>query len=177
MIRTLNTHSSSPVFRSSSFYEQSLTCEQSLVAHYFYYHISRHRGVHADRQVAACTVWTVFSFVSSTHSADTVKTLPVSVKLANKQTHYHTHYTHTCEHTQRHCCWMFHSERLSFGLRFRQNQTNCCCLIQAVLCKKYRETVIWASGFLFLRKRHFNVFPAFLLSVRRPVTSLVAVKE
>lgn len=94
----------------------------------------------AGRQAAACTAWTVFSLVSSTHSADTVKTLPVNIKLANTQTHCHTHTVLICMSTHRDTaaeCFIKSACHLDFGLgKIRQTVDPSSC------CEEYRETVI-----------------------------------
>lgn len=71
-----------------------------LVAFYCYYYIF---PLSRPACMQAGTPWAVFSLVCSTHPADTVKRLPVNIKLANTQMHYHTHcmYTHMHEHTHR----------------------------------------------------------------------------
>lgn len=152
MSQMYNSQSGSPVFRSCRFHEQSWTkAVPGCVL------LSLYLGVHADRQVAACTVWTVFSFVSASHSADTVKMLLGSIKLANRCITTHTVLL-TCVSTRRDTA----AERFAAGAchwaHLDKITQTCSCLIQAVLCTKYREAEIWASGFLLLRKRHFHVF-------------------
>lgn len=84
------------------------------------------------RQAAACTVGAVFSLARSTYSADTVKALPVNIKLAIAQTRYHTQRTRTHKGTTAECFTMIACHLDYSGWFGGGNETNCCCVIQAV---------------------------------------------
>lgn len=96
-------------------------------------------GVQAGRQAAACTAWTVFSLVSSNHSADTVKTPPVNIMLANAQMHCHIHAacTHSCTSTAE--SFTMSVCHLDFGLG---KSDKLWLFDPSSVCEGYRETVI-----------------------------------